>query len=438
MKRIGAIFLGAAMILSLCACAPANTPEESQSPSDLPTQSVAPGGGEATPLKAVTYPGAIAFDDYETKQQVREDNPVSDQTLDAMKQFSYQTAAALLSGGKNENYSPLSLYLALALCSTGAKGDTQAEILSLLGAEDVETLTEQCGNFYRQFYMDNQVTKRKLANSVWMDQHTKLKNDFYYPAAEQFYAESYQMDFSDPDTGKVIGQWIADHTNGTLAPDITIGPQDILHMINTVYFYDQWVDGFDEGQTEEDVFHGAKGDETMEFLNQTCGSQNFFRGDGFLRSSLGLKGGGEMVFVLPDEGVDVKTLLQSPERIQTVLEGGQGTSGKVTWIMPKFSFDAKYDCKGMLKKLGMQSAFSPTADFSGLTDSMAYVDSVVQETHIGVNEKGVEASAFTDIAFVGTAMPMDEAEMVLNRPFLYGILQDGVLLFVGVYQGETA
>ncbi len=271
-----------------------------------------------------------------------------------------------------------------------------------------------------------------------MDQHTKLKNDFYYPAAEQFYAESYQMDFSDPDTGKVIGQWIADHTNGTLAPDITIGPQDILHMINTVYFYDQWVDGFDEGQTEEDVFHGAKGDETMEFLNQTCGSQNFFRGDGFLRSSLGLKGGGEMVFVLPDEGVDVKTLLQSPERLQTVLEGGQETSGKVTWSMPKFSFDAKYDCKGMLKKLGMQSAFSPTADFSGLTDSMAYVDSVVQETHIGVNEKGVEASAFTDIAFVGTAMPMDEAEMVLNRPFLYGILQDGVLLFVGVYQGETA
>ncbi|MGI6498263.1 MAG: serpin family protein [Oscillospiraceae bacterium] len=438
MKRMGAIFLSIALALSLGACAPADTPGESGGPSGLPEQSEAPMGEAATPLKAVSYPQAIGFEDYETKQKVREDNPVSEETMEAMSRFSYRTAAALLEGTKNENYSPLSLYLALALCSTGAKGSTQAEILALLGAEDAAALAEQCGNFYRQFYADNEVTKRQLANSVWMDRNTQLKTDFYERAAKQFYAEAYQADFSDPATGKAIGTWIAKHTNGTLTPEIAIDPQDILQMINTVYFYDQWVDKFDETQTKADVFHGAKGDETIDFLNQTFASHGFFKGDGFTRSSLGLKGGGEMIFVLPDEGTKVQTLLETPEKLQSALEGGESTPGKVIWSIPKFSFDAKYGCKDMLEKLGVKAAFVEDADFSALTDGVAYVSDVVQETHIGINEKGVEASAFTQISYAGSAMPLGEAEMVLNRPFLYGIVQDGVLLFVGVYQGEMS
>jgi serpin B len=63
----------------------------------------------------------------------------------------------------------------------------------------------------------------------------------------------------------------------------------------------------------------------------------------------------------------------------------------------------------------------PDADFSGITDHLAYISSLTQETHIAVNEDGVEASAFTEMGFAGAMPPEDRAEMILNRPFIFGI-----------------
>jgi serine protease inhibitor len=87
-----------------------------------------------------------------------------------------------------------------------------------------------------------------------------------------------------------------------------------------------------------------------------------------------------------------------------------------------------------LKALGISSAFSlESADFSGMTDAPAFISGVKQETHISIDENGVEASAFTEIAYAGAAMPEDQAEMILDRPFIYGITAgNGTLLFVGV------
>ena len=61
--------------------------------------------------------------------------------------------------------------------------------------------------------------------------------------------------------------------------------------------------------------------------------------------------------------------------------------------------------------------------------------SQTQETCIGIDENGVEASAFTKIDYAGAAMPEGRAEMILNRPFLYGIASsEGSLLFAGIFE----
>lgn len=76
---------------------------------------------------------------------------------------------------------------------------------------------------------------------------------------------------------------------------------------------------------------------------------------------------------------------------------------------------------------------SDQADFSGMTQDQAFFSQILQETHIAIDEKGVEAAAFTKLDYAGTAAPNEkEAYMILNRPFLYGIVSDGVLLFAGV------
>ena len=66
---------------------------------------------------------------------------------------------------------------------------------------------------------------------------------------------------------------------------------------------------------------------------------------------------------------------------------------------------------------------------------MAFIIKIRQETHIGIDEIGVEASAFTQIDYVGAAQPIDRAEMILDRPFIYGIVTgDGTLLFAGILE----
>lgn len=445
MKRIGIGLLCGALCLSLCACSlkgetnmpPENSPittvEPLESPYAVPVESPAL-PSEARPLRAVTYPQGTDAEDYESYHRIRENNPVTEAAENAISRFSYQAAAKLLKAGEDGNLSPLSLYYALAMAAVGAKGDTQTELMSLLGAENLDALKTQCGNLYRLLYQDNDVTKLKIANSVWANQMAKLSPAFYEAAAQAFYAEAYQRDFAKGETGKEIGKWIAHHTNGTLEPEIKVNPGQLLHLINTVYFYDEWINNFPESNTAPDTFHGAGGDITVDFMNRTS-MDSFEKGDGYTKSAMRLKGGGQMVFVLPQEGTGVESLYQSPERLQTVIEREMNAHGNVVWKMPKFTIDAEYDCREALEAMGLKTAFTKDADFSGMTDEKAWIDGVLQGTHIAVNEKGVEASAYTDLMFAGSAMPEDEADMILDRPFLYAIVQEGIPLFIGVYQG---
>jgi len=382
----------------------------------------------------VTYPKTVAFDDFDTKQKLREENTIDDNFITAVNTFSYDTAQAILKDKMNNfNYSPLSLYYTLALAGTGADGETQQQIFELLGVSSAKELSAKCGNLYRLLYADNKISKLKIANSLWLNDDTTFKDSFVSNAANNFYASSFSVDFHNKDSAKTMSKWISDNTKGTLAPDLEISPKQVLSIINTIYFYDEWIDHFNKDATSEDIFHTNDNDVTADFMNQTFGSAGFARGDNFTRSSLGLKDSGQMIFILPDEGVAVSDLLASKDSIQALFEGREGHFGEVVWKIPKFDFGTECKLADTLQTLGIINAFKPDADFSGITDGIAYISDVTQHTHIAIDENGVEASAFTQIDYDGAVMPKGRAEMILNRPFIYGITaSNGTLLFVGV------
>jgi len=398
------------------------------------------------PVAAPVYPKSIAFDDFNSASAVRQTNALNDDFTASLKQFSYAASSRVLSGADdNANYSPLSLYIALALAATGAGGSTKDEMLNVLGVKDTASLSAQCSDLFRLLYTDNEISTLKIANSVWMDStvngnRTVFKKSFMDNASKNFYASLFIVNFADKKTGEAMGQWIADNTNGTLAPSLALSDDQIMTIINTVYFYDEWVDRFDKEATAVDTFHLSTGEDvTCDFMNMTYGTHSFSDGDGFLRSGLALKNGGEMVFILPDEGVSIDTLLASPEKVQEIFEGGDYRNGEVVFQVPKFEFDSTFDMIDTLKSLGIQSAFAAGADFSGITDGTAFISGVRQDTHIAIDEIGVEASAFTQIEYSGAAVPDGHADMILNRPFIYGITAtDGTLLFAGVCKNPVA
>jgi serpin B len=214
-----------------------------------------------------------------------------------------------------------------------------------------------------------------------------------------------------------------------------------MSILNTVYLKDEWVDRFDVKDTKPDTFYLENAQQKQcDFMNMSYITHQFVKGEGFTSSSLALKNAESMTFILPDKGVSVDDLLATPEKVASLFNTQNSVNGKVIFQIPKFSFGSNLDLTDTLKSLGVISAFSHDADFTGITDNKAFISNIKQQTHIAIDEKGVEAAAFTQIDYAGSSPPKDKiAEMILNRPFIYGITSNnGALLFIGVCTNPTA
>ena len=393
-------------------------------------------------LLQVNYPKAYSFDDNEEGMKQRYQNPVDYKFYQVLKDFSYETACGLMEDGKNLTYSPVSLYYALAIAAEGAKGSTRDEIMSLLGYDE-ERLATRCHNLYNLLNRDNEIGRLAIRNSIWIDNELSVNNEYVDRLATQYYTESYYGDFADEKMAKAMAEWIKENTGGmesTQEPD----EEMLLSIINTIYYSDEWIDKFDKKNTAEDDFYLSDG--TMvrcDFLNSHYGSHGFARGEGYTRSSLSLKNNAEMVFVLPDEGISIYELVDTPGKLSKCLEEGENCYGEVIWQIPKFSNDSELDLKDMLRQLGIEEAFTEAADFSEIGNAEnesnnPYISTVIQNTHIEIDEKGVTASAFTQIGYAGAALPTDRAEMILDRPFLYAVVNaQGVILFIGICENPV-
>ncbi len=385
-------------------------------------------------LMDVVFPKAFAFDDYDTRTKMLRDNPVSEDFMAAVNDFSYSTAAKLLTENENNvNYSPVSMYYALSLAATGAEGETRNEFMELLGADNISELSTQSRYLYNRLYRDNNIIKSKISNSLWLNNAENFNEGFVNNAASNFYAHIFNEDFANTETAEKMSDWVALNTGGTIKPDIQLSSQQLMSIFNTIYFSTQWTDEFNKNKTEEDVFYLADGNTVnVDYLNSRYDSYRYVVGDNYISSSLALKDGAGMFFILPDEGVAPRELLSSAQSVDEIINNENAFAGEVIWQIPKFSFDSTINARETLELLGLESAFNQNPDFSAITAGIAFIDNISEDTHIAIDKKGVTASAFTEIQYAGAMIPEGRADMILNRPFIFGIQHSGVLLFIGV------
>jgi len=109
--------------------------------------------------------------------------------------------------------------------------------------------------------------------------------------------------------------------------------------------------------------------------------------------------------------------------------------GVVDLIMPRWELDGEtFSLKQMLMGLGMEIAFTPQADFSGMNGSTSLaIQDVLHQAFVKVNEAGTEAAAATAVIVGDTSVPPAGPEITLDRPFIYLIkdLPTDQILFVG-------
>lgn len=368
--------------------------------------------------------------------------------------FAAKSTPLALAGHEGENavYSPVSLWSALAMAAQCANGDSRDQVLSALGVGDPEALCSLVRQMWLCLYTDDGRDSLVLANSVWLNSAAEgsYVQSTLDSLAENCFAGVFSAPMGTEETDRAVTEWVRDHTGRLIGGDqpIVRTQSDTLALLaSTLYYRAGWVNEFYDAFTEKDTFTCADGRETeVEFMHKSPESLFLLR-DGYQAAYLPTRLG-EMVFVLPDEGVTPESLLDDPEFLNGLkfidgrMEHADPTAaahwGEVQWSVPKFDVDSGLDLTETLKRLGVADLLDPgKADMSGLTAIPAYLSDAIQLARVKVDEEGAEAAAVTILLEPGAAPETEPPElevcvMDLDRPFLFVIRSWDLPLFVGV------
>jgi serpin B len=105
-------------------------------------------------------------------------------------------------------------------------------------------------------------------------------------------------------------------------------------------------------------------------------------------------------------------------------------------FIPKFKLETKYMMADDLRAMGMPTAFSASADFSGMTGERdLMISQVIHQAFVEVNEEGTEAAAATAVIVEMTSVGPGYSTPVFraDHPFIFIIQQKntGNILFIG-------
>lgn len=376
---------------------------------------------------------------YDSRQALR-----SETDLSGLHPFLNKSIPAFLSGAEGENrvYSPLNVYMALAMLSELTDGETRAQVLDLLGVKDLKALRAQTSALWNANYCDDGALTSILASSLWLNDTLDFVPKTLDILAETYHASTYQGVMGSDALNKALQNWLNEQTGGLLkeqAGEIELKDDTVLALATTLYYKARWDWEFFDGNNKKEPFHAPNGDLTCEFMHQS-GSSTYYWGEKFSAVPKALIESGSMWLILPDEGVTPEALLQEQELYDFLSAGHEWSKSKFLVVnlgLPKFDVDSSLDLREGLKSLGIQDAFDPDrSDFTPIVKDIEglFLSQAKHAARVTVDEEGCTAAAFTVMAAAGSAMPPDdEVDFQLDRPFLFVLTnRDGLPLFVGV------
>lgn len=362
---------------------------------------------------------------------------------DGLQSFWASTMQTFLADSQaNVIYSPLNVYLAMAMLAEVTDGTSRQQLLDVLGAADLESLRTQVGALWNANYCDDGVTASILASSLWLDADITYHQQTLDQLAQSYYAASYQGQMGSEAMDRQLQTWLNDQTGGLLeeqVSDVGLDPETVLALATTIYFKAAWADKFWTENTAPGSFCTADGEVQVDFMHQSD-SRNYYWGEQFSAVGQSLNGSGSMWFILPDEGVSPAQLLQDAEALAFAAEPTQWQnvqSMQVNLAVPKFDISSSLDLAQGMQALGITEVFDESSsDFTPLCDLQNLCLSAAKHNaRVTIDEEGCTAAAFTLMAVEATSMEpeMEEIDFVVDRPFLFVITNlDGLPLFVGV------
>lgn len=364
---------------------------------------------------------------------------------DSLETFWNESINVYLSGAGDENraYSPVNVYMALGMLAEITDGNSRQQILDVLGQTDIAAHRKLVNDVWNAHYRDDGATTQILASSLWLSDAIAYKKDTLDLLASNYYASSFSGVMGSDAYNKMLQDWLDEQTGGLLknqAQNVKMKEDTIIALATTIYYKAKWMDEFRKGSTNKEIFHGAKGDNEVDFMHSKR-VDNYYWADNFTAYGKSMENSsGDMFFILPDEGVSVDEVLKDSDFTSFIRKPFEWENNKrvlVNASIPKFDIESGIDLIGGLKQMGITDVFSDaTSDFSPVLEQYipSFISQAQHSVRVKIDEEGVEAAAFTVMINAATAMPPnDEVDFVLDRPFIFVInSSDGLPLFVGV------
>jgi serpin B len=377
-------------------------------------------------------------------------SPASESIADANNHFALDIYSRLAQDTDgNIFFSPYSISSAMAITFEGARGETAEEILSVFHFPQNRTLMREgfSGTIAAINNRSSAYTLR-TANALWAEKTFPFLPEYTSTAEQTYRARTTNLDFvTMPEQSRaIVNQWVEEQTDDKikdLLPAGSINPLTRLIITNAIYFKGTWAKQFDENKTTEEDFRTGNGTTVrVKMMQRTDQDAIYPYNETETLQLLAMpyeSGNGtrlSMLVLLPRNG-DLDHVAGSLDA--TSLSGLRQnlTPQRVIVYFPKFTMETKYSLAPVLSDLGMPTAFTGTADFSGMDGRRdLYIDDVIHQAFIDVNEEGTEAAAATAVIMGAMAVPVKEKPIPVFRAdhsFLFLIQDDetGNILFMG-------
>ncbi|WP_445635109.1 Serpin family protein [Nostoc sp. DSM 114161] len=343
-------------------------------------------------------------------------------------------------GEKNVFISPSSVAIALAMTYNGASGSTQqamAKTLELQGMNLSEINSAYAAVLKQLLENLDAKVQLKIANSLWANQQVKFQPDFLQRTENFYQAKVSNLNFQDPTAISTINNWVKDNTDDKIDKIVQqIEPEQVLFLINAIYFKGNWTKEFDKNQTAEHPFYITSGRQKQHPMMSQEGDYRYYENEQFQAVSLPYGKDGKLSFYifLPKQNSNLNAFSQNLNVENWEKWMTQFNKQKGFIRLPRFKTEYDVTLNNTLKALGMEEAFSKKANFSGMGKNFA-ISQVKHKTFLEVNEEGTQAAAATSVGIVATSLRQEPEpfRMIVDRPFFCAIRdnQTGSVLFMG-------
>ena len=327
---------------------------------------------------------------------------------------------------QNVVVSPYSAAVTLSMLAEGAEGQTKAEFNQALG-----------NILYKAVDLgDNDTVVVKSANSVWISDNFSPRNRYVSLLEKDFDAFIDVENFASPVALEAINNWCSENTDGKIKGILDrLDRNTVMVLVNALYFQASWDLQFNQAHTTDQIFHGLSGDKTVKMM-RLFEYLMYTEYQGIQIVQMPYQGRKySMYVVLPPEDSDISRLISKldPSAYRIALD--MLSTQRVKLSLPRFKAETSMILNKPLQNMGIKTAFTSAADFTGIAEmGPLELSQVKQKCYIDVTEGGTEAAAVTAATIRLTSIrPSSHVEMKVDRPFVFVIAdaENRNILFAG-------